>query len=169
MQTRQGDSLPPMLAQKVTGLPSAYLLLAQAYRQAKYARPGTRIVRPKRNIRLHVEVSAALTKQLVLDKRLLGLKDLKSSHYVDAALSYAQGADTGALIAQADEFRDRHLGEENPLEAPNHYTISPENNAWLDSMIDVLLEERANGLHGIMINVGLEAFLADLRTAASAE
>jgi hypothetical protein len=160
-QLRQGEALPPLLAQKVDGLPQAYLQLASSYRLAKSARPG-RAGRAKRNVRLHAEVAEAITRQLITDKRQLGLRDLKPSHYVDAALSYAREVEVETLIEEADKFRDRHLGEEGGLEAPNHYSISGENDAWLDDMIDELMVAKATGLHGHMINVIIEAFLKEL-------
>ncbi len=164
MQPRHVESLPPLLAQKVHGLPRAYMLLATSYRAAKSARPG-RSSRTKRNMRLHIEVSDTLTRQLLADKRLLGIKDLKPSHYVDAALTYARSAEVGYLIEEADRFRDQHLGEENSLDAPNHYSIAGENDLWLNDMIDEMLVARATGLHGHMINMVIEAFLKELASS----
>ncbi|MEV7930561.1 hypothetical protein AB0P03_36885, partial [Kitasatospora sp. NPDC088779] len=155
------NALPPALAKKVHGLPNGYLLLASSYRIAKSAVPG-KTSRTKRNMRLNTEVADALTRQMLTDKRLLGIRDLKASHYVDAALTYGRTADVATLIAQADAFRERWLGEDDPFEDPNHYTITVANNDWLDDMLDELTLAKANGLHGYMINVIIEAYLSEL-------
>ncbi|MFF2618574.1 hypothetical protein, partial [Kitasatospora sp. NPDC058046] len=161
------NALPPALAKKVHGLPNGYLLLATSYRIAKSAVPS-KTARTKRNMRLNTEVADALTRQMLTDKRLLGIKDLKPSHYVDAALTYGRTADVATLIAQADAFRERWLGEDDPFEDPNHYTITAANNSWLDDMLDELTLAKANGLHGYMINVIIEAYLSELSPPGSA-
>ncbi|MFJ1936650.1 hypothetical protein ACIOGZ_28820 [Kitasatospora sp. NPDC088160] len=155
------NALPPALAKKVHGLPDGYLLLVNSYRIAKSAAPG-RLSRTKRNVRLNKELAGALTRQQLADKRLLGLKDLKPSHYVDAALTFGRNADVTTLIEQADAFRERLLGEDDPFEDPNHFTITVANNDWLDEMLDELVLAKANGLHGYMINVIVEAYLSTL-------
>lgn len=154
-------ALPPVLAEKVEGLPQSYLFLAASWRAAKSARPG-RATRKKRNMRLHKEVLRQLNKQMVADKRQLGLRDLKPSHYVDAALSYGRGAKPPVLIEEASKFFDRHLGEEDGYASPNHYSISPDNDDWLDEMMDELRLAEELGLHGQMINVVVEAYLKEL-------
>jgi hypothetical protein len=139
----------------------AYLELAQSYRRAQATRTGTKS--EKRNIRLHGDVVTALNHQLVHDKRMLGLRNLKPSQYVDAALTLAQGASVEDLISAADGFRDSHLGEESGFGSPNHYSISKENDDWLDNMMDELLLANTTGLHGHMINVVILSFLDQLK------
>ncbi|MFI1204839.1 hypothetical protein ACH4VR_36340 [Streptomyces sp. NPDC020883] len=148
----------------------------------------------KRNIRLHNDVVTALNQQLVHDKRLLDLRGLKPSQYVDAAITLARGvlveepiraadefrddhpSDEDArgalvegLIRAADEFRDDHLGDEDGWGSANHYSISKENYAWLDEMMDELLLANTNGLHGHMINVIILSFLKQLKIERSTE
>ncbi|QCX82673.1 hypothetical protein C9F11_45575 (plasmid) [Streptomyces sp. YIM 121038] len=151
-------ALPEALANKIDGLPLVYEELAKSYRIAKSTRRGVKPTR-KRNIRLHQEVVQRLNHQLVSDKRMLGLTDLKSSQYVDAAITLAQGVSVSDLIRAADEFRDSHLGEKDVLASPNHYSISLGNYAWLDHMVDELLLANTTGLHGHMINVIIKAYL----------
>jgi hypothetical protein len=161
------EALPPQLADKVEGLPVAYLELAKSYRRAQATRTGTKPA--KRNIRLHAEVATAVNHQLVSDKRMLGLRNLKPSQYVDAAVTLARGVSVDDLIRAADEFRDSHLGEESSSASPNHYSISRENDAWLDDMMDELLLANTTGLHGHMINVIIQSFLEQLRVEAPIE
>ncbi|MFE0061857.1 hypothetical protein [Streptomyces sp. NPDC059003] len=150
-------ALPEVLANKIDGLPLVYEELAKSYRRAKSTRTG---VKPKkRNIRLHHEVIQRLNRQLVADKRMLRLTDLKPSQYVDAALTLAQGVSVSDLIKAADDFRDSHLGEQDALASPNHYSISVENYDWLDDMVDELLLANTTGLHGHMINVIIKSYL----------
>ncbi|WP_330351730.1 hypothetical protein [Streptomyces sp. NBC_00582] len=160
-QVHRPEALPPVLAQKVQDLPHAYMHLAASYREAKSAHPR-RPARAKRNVRLHTAVSQAVTRQMVADKRRLGLRDLKPSHYVDAALTYGRAASVDVLIDQAAQFRDNHLGEDDAFGAPNHYTISSGNDQWLDDMLDEMALAQANGLHGYMINVIVQAYLREL-------
>jgi hypothetical protein len=155
------------LAQKIDGLPVAYLELANSYRRAQATRTGTKPA--KRNIRLHTEVVTAMNHQLVADKRRLGLKNLKSSQYVDAAITMARGVSVEDLIRAADRFRDSHIGEESGFGSPNHYSIWKENDEWLDEMMDELLLANTTGLHGHMINVVLESFLGQLKAEAPTE
>ncbi|MFF2128352.1 hypothetical protein ACFVW1_23710 [Streptomyces olivochromogenes] len=158
-QVRASEGLPAILAGRVRGLPEAYMELARSYRNAKATRTGSRA---KRNMRLHREVADAITRQLVQDKRLLSIRDLKPSHYVDAALTMARGYQVEMLITEADKFREYHLGEGSGSEAPNHYTISQKNFDWLEEMTDELLLANATGLHGYMINVVIQAYLQQL-------
>ncbi|MFC5148896.1 hypothetical protein [Streptomyces aureoversilis] len=155
------EALPPNLADKVAGLPIAYNELAQSFRRAQATRTGTKP--EKRNIRLHPDIARAVNHQLVHDKKRLGLRNLKPSHYVDAAITLAQGVAVEDLIAAADGFRDSHLGEEAGAGSPNHYSISKENDTWLDDMVDELLLANTTGLHGHMINVIIQSFLEQLR------
>jgi hypothetical protein len=164
-QLRASEGLPAILAGRVHGLPEAYMELARSYRNAKATRTGSRA---KRNMRLHREVADAITRQLVQDKRLLSIRDLKPSHYVDAALTMAQGYQVETLITEADKFREYHLGEGSGSEAPNHYTISQKNFDWLEDMTDELLLANATGLHGHMINVVIQAYLQQLATQGAA-
>ncbi|MER7694642.1 hypothetical protein [Streptomyces sp. NPDC097610] len=145
-------------------MPEAYLELARSYRNAKATRTGSKT---KRNMRLHREVADAITRQLIQDKRLLNIRDLKPSHYVDAALTMAQGYQAEALIVEADNFREYHLGEGPGSEAPNHYTISQKNFDWLEEMTDELLLANATGLHGHMINVVIKVYLQQLAAQES--
>lgn len=161
------DALPPQLADKVDGLPIAYRELATSYRRAQATRTGTKSA--KRNIRLHAEVAQAVNRQLVHDKRMLKLKNLKPSQYVDAALTLARGVSVEDLITAADGFRDSHLGEEAASGSPNHYSISKDNDTWLNDMMDELLLANTTGLHGHMINVIVRSFLEQLRFEAPAE
>ncbi|MFD8727757.1 hypothetical protein [Streptomyces sp. NPDC059611] len=160
------DALPPQLAEKVQGLPVAYTELAKSYRQAQATRTGTKPA--KRNIRLHAEVAIAVKRQMVSDKRMLKLRDLTPSQYVDAAITLARHISVTDLIKAADEFRDSHLGEASGSASPNHYSIRRENDAWLDDMMDELLLANTTGLHGHMVNVILQSFLEQLRAEAPA-
>ncbi|MFC9035183.1 hypothetical protein [Streptomyces arboris] len=155
------DALPPQLAEKVQGLPVAYTELARSYRQAQATRTGTKPA--KRNIRLHAEVAIAVNRQMVSDKRMLQLRDLKPSQYLDAAITLARHISVADLIKAADEFRDSHLGEASGSASPNHYSIRRENDAWLDDMTDELLLANTTGLHGHMVNVIVQSFLEQLR------
>ncbi|MFI1765164.1 hypothetical protein ACH41H_24330 [Streptomyces sp. NPDC020800] len=166
-EQRMLEALPPQLAEKVDGLPVAYLELAKSYRRAQATRTGTKP--SKRNIRLHNDVATAVNRQLVSDKRMLGLKNLKPSQYVDAAITLAKGVSVEDLISAADGFRDSHIGEEDGYGSPNHYSIAKENNEWLDEMMDELLLANTTGLHGHMINVILQSFLEQLKTELPAE
>ncbi|MET7458545.1 hypothetical protein ABZT03_43430 [Streptomyces sp. NPDC005574] len=158
------DALPPQLAEKVQGLPVAYIELARSYRQAQATRTGTKPA--KRNIRLHAEVAIAVNRQMVSDKRMLVLRNLKPSHYLDAAITLARHVSVTDLIEAADEFRDSHLGEEGGSASPNHYSISRENDDWLNDMMDELLLANTTGLHGHMVNVIVQSFLQQLRAEA---
>jgi hypothetical protein len=153
-------SLPEKLADKVEGLSVAYIELAKSYRRAQATRTGTKPA--KRNVRLRSDVTASLNRQMVSDKRMLGLRDLKPSHYVDAAITLAQTVTVEDLIKAADSFRDSHLGEDSSGSPSNHYSISRENNAWLDNMMDELLLAGTTGLHGHMVNVIIQSFLGQL-------
>ncbi|MFE3268083.1 hypothetical protein [Streptomyces sp. NPDC059215] len=144
-------------------MPEAYMELARSYRNAKATRTGSKA---KRNMRLHREIADAITRQLVQDKRLLNIRDLKPSHYVDASLTIARGYQVETLIVEADNFREYHLGEGTGSEAPNHYTISQKNYDWLEEMTDELLLANATGLHGHMINVVIQAYLHQLAAHA---
>ncbi|WP_267717249.1 hypothetical protein [Streptomyces sp. CoH17] len=165
-ERRMLDALPPQLAEKVQGLPVAYTELARSYRQAQATRTGTKPA--KRNVRLHAEVAIAVNRQMVSDKRMLGLRNLKPSQYLDAAITLARHVSVTDLIQAADEFRDRHLGEEGGSASPNHYSISRENDEWLDDMMDELLLANTTGLHGHMVNVIVQSFLEQLRAEAPA-
>ncbi|MBQ0972864.1 hypothetical protein KBZ00_17210 [Streptomyces sp. RK31] len=165
-EQRMLEALPPQLAEKVQGLPVAYLELAKSYRQAQATRTGTKPA--KRNIRLHSDVATAVNRQMVSDKRMLGLRNLKPSQYVDAAITLARHVSVDDLIRAADHFRDSHLGEEAGSATPNHYSISRENDAWLDNMMDELLLANTTGLHGHMINVIVQSFLEQLKEEAPA-
>ncbi|MGW1616104.1 hypothetical protein ACWCQZ_42980 [Streptomyces sp. NPDC002285] len=158
------DALPPHLAEKVQGLPMAYLELARSYRQAQATRTGMKPA--KRNIRLHTDVATAVSHQMVSDKRMLGLRNLKPSQYVDAAITLARHVSVDDLVKAADDFRDSHLGEESGSASPNHYSISRENDDWLNDMMDELLLANTTGLHGHMINVVVESFLEQLKAEA---
>lgn len=166
-EQRMLEALPPQLAHKVEGLPVAYLELAKSYRRAQATRTGTKPA--KRNIRLHTEVATAMNHQMVADKRRLGLRNLKPSQYVDAALTLARGVSVEDLIRAADGFRDKHIGEDSGFGSPNHYSIWKENDDWLDEMMDELLLANTTGLHGHMINVIVESFLQQLNAEAPAE
>lgn len=157
-------ALPPQLAEKVQGLPVVYLELAKSYRQAQATRTGAKPA--KRNIRLHSDIATAVNRQMVSDKRMLGLRNLKPSQYVDAAITLARHVSVADLIRAADHFRDSHLGEEAGSATPNHYSISRENDAWLDDMMDELLLANTTGLHGHMINVIVQSFLNQLKEEA---
>ncbi|MCG7523853.1 hypothetical protein MHW47_05245 [Streptomyces sp. OfavH-34-F] len=165
-EKRMLNALPPQLAEKVQGLPVAYIELARSYRQAQATRTGTKPA--KRNIRLHTEVAVAVNRQMVSDKRMLGLRNLKPSQYLDAAITLARDISVADLIKAADEFRDRHLGEESGSASPNHYSISRENDVWLNDMMDELLLANTTGLHGHMVNVIVQSFLEQLRAEAPA-
>lgn len=163
-ERRMLEALPQHLAEKVQDLPAAYLGLAKSYRQAQATRTGTKPA--KRNIRLHTEVATAVNQQMVSDKRMLGLRKLKPSQYVDAALSFAREVPVEDLIQAADHFRDSHLGEESGSSTPNHYSISRDNDDWLDDMMDEFLLANTTGLHGHMINVIVQSFLQQLKEEA---
>ncbi|MFF2374959.1 hypothetical protein ACFVUW_11310 [Streptomyces xiamenensis] len=163
-EQRMLEALPPQLAEKVQGLPVAYLELAKSYRQAQATRTGNKPA--KRNIRLHSDVATAVNRQMVSDKRMLGLKNLKPSQYVDAAITLARNVSVNDLIRAADHFRDSQLGEEGGSATPNHYSISRDNDGWLDNMMDELLLANTTGLHGHMINVIIQSFLEQLRDEA---
>ncbi|MFC8946337.1 hypothetical protein [Streptomyces rochei] len=165
-ERRMLDALPPQLAEKVQGLPVAYTELARSYRQAQATRTGTKPA--KRNVRLHSEVAIAVNRQMVSDKRMLGLRNLKPSQYLDAAITLARNVSVTDLIQAADDFRDRHLGEEGGSASPNHYSISRENDDWLDDMMDELLLANTTGLHGHMVNVIVQSFLEQLKAEAPA-
>ncbi|MGW1002254.1 hypothetical protein ACWDBD_41095 [Streptomyces sp. NPDC001118] len=163
-ESRMLDALPPQLEQRVQGLPVAYYELAKSYRQAQATRTGNK--NPKRNMRLHDDVATAVNRQMVSDKKMLKLRNLKPSHYVDAALTLAREVPVNDLITAADHFRDQHLGEEGGSASANHYTISKTNDEWLDDMMDELLLAKTTGLHGHMINVIVQSFLAQLQAEA---
>ncbi|MEU4110971.1 hypothetical protein [Streptomyces sp. NPDC027717] len=165
-ERRMLDALPPQLAEKVQGLPVAYIELARSYRQAQATRTGTKPA--KRNIRLHADVAIAVNRQMVSDKRMLGLRNLKPSQYLDASITLARHVSVTDLIKAADEFRDSHLGEESGAASPNHYSISRENDDWLNDMMDELLLANTTGLHGHMVNVIVQSFLEQLRAEAPA-
>ncbi|MFZ3492084.1 hypothetical protein ACODT5_02400 [Streptomyces sp. 5.8] len=143
----------------------AYQELAASYRNAKDTRTGKALTR--RNIRLHSTLTATLTKQLVHDKRLLKLRDLVPSYYVDAALAFMRSLPTSQFIEAADNFRDRLVGSDAGFEAPNHYSITTENDDWLEDMKDELMLAGTKGLHGHMINAIIEAFLMQLNQERS--
>ncbi|WP_331726123.1 hypothetical protein [Streptomyces sp. NBC_00470] len=163
-EQRMLEALPPQLAEKVQGLPVAYRELAKSYRQAQATRTGNKPA--KRNIRLHADVATAVNRQMVSDKRMLGLRNLKPSQYVDAAITLARNASIDDLIQAADHFRDSRLGEEGGSATPNHYSISRENDDWLDDTMDELLLANTTGLHGHMINVIIQSFLEQLKQEA---
>ncbi|MES4886105.1 hypothetical protein ABVB69_37245 [Streptomyces sp. NPDC000349] len=165
-ERRMLDALPPQLAEKVQGLPVAYVELARSYRQAQATRTGTKPA--KRNIRLHADIAMAVNRQMVSDKRMLGLRNLKPSQYLDASITLARHVSVTDLIKAADEFRDSHLGEESGAASPNHYSISQKNDDWLNDMMDELLLANTTGLHGHMVNVIVQSFLEQLRAEAPA-
>ncbi|WP_146228915.1 hypothetical protein [Streptomyces sp. NWU339] len=165
-ESKMLDALPPQLEQKVQGLPVAYYELAKSYRLAQATRTGKK--NAKRNIRLHDEVATAVNRQMVSDKRMLGLRALKPSHYVDAAITLVREVPVADLIKAADDFRDQHLGEEGGSASANHYSISTKNDEWLDDMMDELLLANTTGLHGHMINVIVQSLLAQLQAEAPA-
>ncbi|MET9324959.1 hypothetical protein ABZX75_33160 [Streptomyces sp. NPDC003038] len=160
-------NLPTPLADKVRDLPVAYRELASSYRTAKDTRTGKTLKR--RNIRLHTSLATTLRRQLVHDKRLLSIRDLAPSYYVDAALTFMRTLPTAQFIEAADQFRDRLVGADAGFEAPNHYSISKENDDWLEEMKDELMLAGTKGLHGHMINAIVEAFLTQLNQERPAE
>ncbi|MFI5986886.1 hypothetical protein ACIBEA_39240 [Streptomyces sp. NPDC051555] len=160
-------NLPTPLADKVRDLPVAYRELANSYRTAKDTRTGKTLKR--RNIRLHTTLAASLRRQLVHDKRLLTIRDLVPSYYVDAALTFMRNLPTAQFIEAADQFRDRLVGGDAGFEAPNHYSITKENDDWLEDMKDELMLAGTKGLHGHMINAIVEAFLTQLHQEGPAE
>ncbi|MER0476979.1 hypothetical protein ABR737_01170 [Streptomyces sp. Edi2] len=158
-------ALPEKLATKVQGLPVAYGELAASYRRAMATRTGTKP--KKRNIRLHNDVTRALNRQLVHDKRLLNLRGLKPSQYVDAALTLARGVSVEDLIEAADKFRDSQIGDDDDWGSATHYSIAKENDTWLHDMMDELLLANTHGLHGHMINVIIRSFIEQLQIEGS--
>lgn len=160
-------NLPTPLADKVRDLPVAYRELAASYRSAKDTRTGKTLKR--RNIRFHTTLATSLRRQLVHDKRLLTIRDLVPSYYVDAALTFMRSLPTAQFIEAADQFRDRLVGADAGFEAPNHYSISQENDDWLEEMKDELMLAGTKGLHGHMINAIVEAFLNQLNQERPAE
>ncbi|TLQ39257.1 hypothetical protein [Streptomyces marianii] len=144
----------------------AYYELAKSYRLAQATRTGNK--NAKRNIRLHDDVATAVNRQMVKDKRMLGLRNLKPSHYLDAAITLVRDVPVADLIKAADDFRDQHLGEEGGSASANHYSISTTNDVWLDDMMDELLLAKTTGLHGHMINVIVQSFLGQLQAEAPA-
>lgn len=160
-------NLPTPLADKVRDLPAAYGQLAQSYRTAQDTRTGRTLKR--RNIRLHTTLADTLRRQLVHDKRLLTIRNLVPSYYVDAALTFMRSLPTSQFIEAADQFRDRLVGGDTGFEAPNHYSITKENDDWLEEMKDELMLAGTKGLHGHMINAIVEAFLAQLNHELPAE
>jgi hypothetical protein len=85
---------------------------------------------------------------------------------LDAAITLARHVSVTDLIEAADQFRDSHLGEESGSASPNHYSISRENDDWLNDMMDELLLANTTGLHGHMVNVIVQSFLQQLRAEA---
>ncbi|MFD5513838.1 hypothetical protein ACFWIB_39855 [Streptomyces sp. NPDC127051] len=160
-------NLPASLADKVRDLPVAYRELATSYRTAKDTRTGKTLKR--RNIRLHSTLAASLRMQLVHDKRLLTIRDLAPSYYVDAALTFMRSLPTSHFIEAADQFRDRLVGADAGFEAPNHYSITNDNDDWLEDMKDELMLAGTKGLHGHMINAIVEAFLNQLNQERPAQ